>query len=67
MALGAVSDGPDKRAFAQILTPSILHLLNMFKDISIKVREAIAWVTFQICCHHAEVMVSTPESTAMFV
>jgi len=24
MALGAVSDGPDKRAFAQILTPSIL-------------------------------------------
>ena len=39
----------------------------MFKDSSIKVREAISWVTFQICTHHADVMVCTPEQTAMFV
>ena len=39
----------------------------MFQDQSIKVREAIAWVTFQICIHHAEVMVATPEQTAHFV
>ena len=32
----------------------------MFKDQSIKVREAIAWVTLQICTHHADVMASTP-------
>lgn len=61
MALGAASDGPDKAAYAQILTPSIQQLLNMFQDPSIKVREAISWVTFQICQHHAEVMTSTPE------
>lgn len=67
MALGAASDGPDKAAYAQILTPSIQQLLNMFQDPSIKVREAISWVTFQICQHHAEVMTSTPEQTAMFV
>jgi hypothetical protein len=67
MALGAVSDGPDKQAFAQILTPSIQQLMNMFKDSSIKVREAISWVTFQICTHHADVMVCNPEQTTMFV
>jgi len=39
----------------------------MFKDSSIKVREAISWVTFQICTHHADVMVCTPEQTTMFV
>lgn len=46
MALGAASDGPDKQNFAQILSPSIQQLMNMFQDTSIKVREAISWVTF---------------------
>ena len=32
MALGAVSDGPDKQAFARILAPSIHQLLSMFTD-----------------------------------
>lgn len=67
MALGAVSDGPDKAAFAEILTPSIAQLCNMFKDTSVKVREAIAWVVFQICTHHADVMVATAEQTANFI
>ena len=61
MTLGAASDGPEKPAFAQILGPSIPQLMNMFSDTSIKVREAIAWVTLQICTHHADVLVSTPE------
>ena len=39
----------------------------MFQDGSVKVREAIAWVTSQICTHHADVMTTTPEQTAMFV
>ena len=67
MALGAVADGPEKQKFAEILTPSIAQLCNMFKDQSVKVREAIAWVIFQICTHHADVMVSTIEQTAMFI
>ena len=29
-------------------------------------REAISWVTFQICVNHADVMVSTTEQTALF-
>lgn len=49
MALGAASDGPEKQAFAAILNPSMNQLLAMFKDTSIKVREAISWVVFQIC------------------
>lgn len=46
MALGAASDGPEKYAYASILNPSMNQLFNMFKDSSIKVREAISWVIF---------------------
>ena len=46
MALGAVSDGPDKQEFAKIINPSMQLLLAMLKDQSIKVREAIAWVIY---------------------
>ena len=60
MSLGAIADGPDKAKFAEILMPSIQQLLAMFQDKSVKVREAISWVTYQICTHHAEVMVQTP-------
>jgi len=43
------------------------QLLNMFKDQSTKVREAIAWVIFQICSHHSDVMASNENQTALFV
>jgi hypothetical protein len=39
----------------------------MFSDSSLKVREAISWVINQICEHHAEVLVATPELTDHFV
>lgn len=67
IALGAIAEGPEKTTFATILVPSIGNLLNMFKDQSIKVREAISWVLNQICEHHAEVLVSSPELTQHFV
>jgi hypothetical protein len=63
IALGAIAEGPEKTTFATILVPSIGNLLNMFKDQSIKVREAISWVVNQICEHHAEVLVSSSELT----
>jgi hypothetical protein len=67
IALGAIAEGPEKPAFAQILEPSISNLLNMFSDQSLKVREAISWVINQICEHHSEVLVSSPELTQHFV
>lgn len=67
IALGAIAEGPEKVAFAQILEASIGNLLNMFSDTSLKVREAISWVINQICEHHSEVLVSSPELTQHFV
>ena len=66
-ALGCINEGPEKTRFAQILIPSMTQLLSMFDDKSVKVREGISWVTFQICQHHADVMVGSAESTAFFV
>ena len=67
IALGAVADGPEKQAFASMILQSSAQLFSMFKDQSIKVREAIAWVTLQICTHHADVMAETPQQTQDFV
>lgn len=39
----------------------------MFQDQSIKVREAISWVIYQICQHHADVMTCNVDQTALFV
>ena len=61
MAFGAVAEGPDKKAFGGILTPSIQKLLMMFQDSSIKVREAIAWVFSQVCTHHSDALACSPE------
>lgn len=44
IALGGILEVPDKAAMNRILADSLVMLLNMFKDVSIKVREAISWV-----------------------
>lgn len=67
IALGAIAEGPEKIAFAQILEPSIGNLISMYSDPSLKVREAISWVVTQICEHHAEVLVTSAELTAHFL
>ena len=59
IALGAITEGPEKSAFVQILVPSLAPLLAMFQDQSIKVREAISWVVSRICEHHADVLTSS--------
>ena len=44
MALGAISDGPDKVKFAEVIVPSLDQLMAMFVDPAFKVRYAIGWV-----------------------
>ena len=44
MALGAISEGPEKAKFAEVIVPSLAQLLKMLEDPSVKVREAIGWV-----------------------
>jgi hypothetical protein len=59
IALGAITEVPDKRAIGEILAGSLSMLLNMFKDNSIKVREAISWVISKVCEHHGDVLTQT--------
>jgi hypothetical protein len=54
--LGAITEGPDKIQFMNIILPGIQNLINMFTDTNAKVREAIAWLMSRICEHHADVV-----------
>mmetsp|Transcript_8492 Transcript_8492/g.14282 ORF Transcript_8492/g.14282 Transcript_8492/m.14282 type:complete len:107 (+) Transcript_8492:1058-1378(+) len=56
MALGSITEGPDRQIFATLIVQSMVNLLNMFNDPNGKVREAISWVMSRICEHHAEVL-----------
>lgn len=56
---------PDKAAMNHILADSLIMLLNMFKDVSIKVREAISWVIQKACEHHGDVLTNTFEGTQL--
>jgi len=56
IALGAITEGPDKVTFMNIIIPGIQNLINMFNDSNAKVREAIAWVVSRICEHHSDVI-----------
>jgi importin subunit beta-1 len=56
IALGAITEGPEKQRFAEIIVPGLSNLINIFTDKNAKVREAIAWVIARICEHHADVI-----------
>lgn len=56
LALGAITEGPSKDQFMQVIIPGLGNLLNMFKDQHAKVREAIAWVMSKICENHSDVI-----------
>ena len=58
IALGAITEGPEKIQYMNIILPGLQNLLQMFQDQHGKVREAIAWVMSKICEHHAEVFTS---------
>ena len=56
LALGAITEGPEKTKFMQVLIPGLPNLVAMFSDPHAKVREAIAWVFSKICEHHSDVI-----------
>ena len=49
IALGSITEGPEKQQFLEVIVQAFQHLLQMFKDQSGKVREAISWVMGRIC------------------
>jgi hypothetical protein len=58
MALGSITEGPEKQKFAVVIVQALQNLLAMFQDQNGKVREAISWVMSRICEHHAEVLLN---------
>ena len=60
LSLGAITEGPDKAKYMEVIIPGLQNLVNMFNDQNAKVREAIGWVMSRICEHHADV-ISNPQ------
>jgi hypothetical protein len=58
LSLGAITEGPDKAKYMEVISNGLANLVNMFSDPNAKVREAIAWVMSRICEHHADVLSS---------
>lgn len=58
MALGSITEGPDKQNFLNIIIQSFQNLLAMFEDTNSKVREAISWVMSRISEHHSDLLVA---------
>lgn len=56
MALGSITESPDKQTFASVIIPSLNNLRAMFSDANSKVREAIAWVFSRICEDHYNII-----------
>jgi len=56
LALGAITEGPEKIRFMNVIIPGLPNLVGMFNDPHAKVREAIAWVMSKICEHHSDVI-----------
>jgi len=62
LALGAITEGPAKMNFMQVIIPGLPNLVNMFNDPHGKVREAIAWVMQKICEHHSDVITNDSQT-----
>lgn len=58
MALGSITEGPDRTKFSLVIVQALQNLLAMFQDTNGKVREAISWVMSRISEHHAEVLLN---------
>lgn len=58
MALGQITEGPDKDKFSTVIVQALQNLLNMFQDPNTKIREAISLVMNRICEHHADVLIN---------
>lgn len=55
-ALGSITEGPPKQQFSEVIVGTAPILLDLFKDQSVKVREANSWVLSRLCDHHADVL-----------
>jgi hypothetical protein len=64
IALGAITEGPEKMKLMQVIVPGLPNLVNMFNDQHAKVREAISWVMSKICEHHSDIITNDPNTLA---
>ena len=55
IALGSITEGPDKHKFLEVIAQALNQLLLLFSDGSPKVREAICWVFSRLSEHHPDV------------
>ena len=55
MALGSITEGPERAKFQEVIISAMPNLLNMFSDENAKVREAISWVMARVSEHHVEI------------
>lgn len=55
VALGSITEGPEKQKFLDVLSQALEGLINMYNDPSVKVREALSWLFSRICEHHFEI------------
>ena len=55
IALGSISEGPDKDKLGEIINQALASLLVLFSDKSSKVREALCWVFRRLSEHHAQI------------
>jgi hypothetical protein len=65
--LGAITEGPEKVKFMQVIMPGLQNLINMFNDPNGKVREAIAWVMSKICENHSDVITSSSQTINLVI
>jgi len=56
MALGSITEGPNKQNFLQIIIQAFQNLMAMFSDQNQKIREAISWVMSRISEHHSDLL-----------
>jgi importin subunit beta-1 len=56
IALGAITEGPEKMKFMNVIIPGLTNLIQMFNDPHARVRESIAWVMSKICENHSDVI-----------
>jgi hypothetical protein len=59
IALGSITEGPERVRFMNVIIPGLQNLITKFNDNHAKVREAIAWVINKICEHHSEVITNS--------
>lgn len=66
IALGSITEGPDKQKFGETIAQALNNLLQMTRDPLKKIREGISWVFARICEHHGEV-ISNPNISGQII